>query len=209
MCLTLLELDARTVDARSVDETASNMAVSTRENPKWNPLIANRDLCEHLALSEAEKSGNDQGSQDGRFTFDPAFRLTDFSHGFRIFASEDHTTELATKRYPMTNHDPTVLEVYLHAKIRHPGETHAQMHVMILVRGNDHVKMKRSLLLSFPDTNLYPSFNTAILGGLLYVAQEVPRYILLTVHCCSTFLGKTLVTDRVNSKTTHSTKITS
>ncbi|KAJ7921531.1 hypothetical protein B0H13DRAFT_1448243, partial [Mycena leptocephala] len=68
--------------------------------PKWNPLIANRDLCERLALSEAEKSGNDQGSQDGRFTFDPAFRLTDFSHGFRIFASEDHTTELATKRYP-------------------------------------------------------------------------------------------------------------
>ncbi|KAJ7506448.1 hypothetical protein B0H11DRAFT_1707131, partial [Mycena galericulata] len=69
--------------------------------PKWNPRIANNDLCEELELSDAERARNDSGreEEDSSLTFDPLFRLTNLSNGFRIFASEDHTTEFSTKRY--------------------------------------------------------------------------------------------------------------
>ncbi|KAJ7347259.1 hypothetical protein DFH08DRAFT_699449 [Mycena albidolilacea] len=43
--------------------------------PKWNPMIENRDLCDELALSEQEKSRNDNDheGQDTELTFDPNF----------------------------------------------------------------------------------------------------------------------------------------
>ncbi|KAJ7429461.1 hypothetical protein B0H11DRAFT_1638390, partial [Mycena galericulata] len=41
--------------------------------PKWNPFIANNDLCEELELSDAERARNDSGSEeeDSTLTFDP------------------------------------------------------------------------------------------------------------------------------------------
>ncbi|KAJ6468856.1 hypothetical protein C8R45DRAFT_837689, partial [Mycena sanguinolenta] len=95
--------------------------------PKWNPMIANSDLCEELALSEQEKLRNDddRDGQDAELTFDPDFRLTDFSHGFRIFAFEDHTTQLPTKRYKLPQPNSINHDVYLHAKIKHPGQANA------------------------------------------------------------------------------------
>ncbi|KAJ7747509.1 hypothetical protein B0H16DRAFT_1226303, partial [Mycena metata] len=70
-------------------------------HPKWNPLVDNKDLCEGLQLSAVEQSANDHGGDEGdaRLTFDPEFRLSDLSHGFRIFALEDHATQLSTKRF--------------------------------------------------------------------------------------------------------------
>ncbi|KAJ7264699.1 hypothetical protein C8J57DRAFT_1230472 [Mycena rebaudengoi] len=57
---------------------------------KWNPVIPGSDLCDILALSEQEKSTNGSGAdkEDAKLTFDPNCRLTDFSRGFRLFASE-------------------------------------------------------------------------------------------------------------------------
>jgi hypothetical protein len=75
--------------------------------------------------------------------------------------------------------------VYLHAKIKHPGQANAEM----------KVEIKHSLLLSILDTKVQPSFNTAILGGLLYIIRELPLDCPLTVHCCSSFLGKALITN--------------
>ncbi|KAJ6601827.1 hypothetical protein DFH09DRAFT_848973, partial [Mycena vulgaris] len=67
--------------------------------PKWSPLIPRHDLCNELELSELESARNAGGGdeQDTRLTFDPHFRLTDLSHGFRIFAFDDHTTQVSTK----------------------------------------------------------------------------------------------------------------
>ncbi|KAJ7881455.1 hypothetical protein B0H13DRAFT_1891329 [Mycena leptocephala] len=174
--------------------------------PKWSPLIANNDLCDNLKLSEIEESSNSHGreDEDALLTFDPDFRLSHLSCGFRIFALEDHTTELPTKRYNMPNPNSIALDVYLHAKIFHPREEHAQMHAMLLVQAkptaNAHseVKMRESLIVSFPDTKVDPSFNTALLAGLFHALRELPQDTTLTVHCCSNLLGKVLVTDRTN-----------
>ncbi|KAJ6506246.1 hypothetical protein C8R47DRAFT_917830, partial [Mycena vitilis] len=57
--------------------------------PKWNPTRGLGDLCDELALTEEEREQNERGGQ-GQIdvvTFDPVFRLNDFSHGFRIFSS--------------------------------------------------------------------------------------------------------------------------
>ncbi|KAJ6587580.1 hypothetical protein DFH09DRAFT_1074801 [Mycena vulgaris] len=166
-------------------------------------MIASSDLCEELALSEQEKSRNDSDcdGQDAELTFDPDFRLTDFSHGFRIFAFEDHTTHLPTKRYKLPQPDSTNHDVYLHTKIKHPGQANAEMEVMLLVRTKEDpdVEIKDSLLLSFLDMKVQPSFSTAILEGLLYVLRGLPQDSLLTVYCCSSFLGKALVTNRMNN----------
>jgi hypothetical protein len=170
-------------------------------HPKWNPLTANNDLImnEYLALSEIKKTRNDGGRQDV-LTFNPAFRLTDLTHGLRIFATENHTTEIPTKRYNIPAAQLTASDVYLHAKIKHSSETNAQMQVMILVQENEVVKMKQPLILSILNAKVRPSFNTAILGGLLYTLGELPKDIPLTVHSCSGFLGKSLVSDRVSSE---------
>ncbi|KAJ7751800.1 hypothetical protein DFH07DRAFT_745275 [Mycena maculata] len=60
--------------------------------------------------------------------------------------------------------------------------------------------MKLSLLLSFLDTNEDPSFNAAILGGLICVLQETSLETSITIHSSTTFLGNTFVTDRLNSE---------
>jgi hypothetical protein len=175
--------------------------------PKWNPLTPNEDLCEELALSPPEKARNEQQEHgddledgDDVVTFDPEFRLTDFSHGYRIFASEDHTTSISTKRHRSLNPDPTNLEVFLHAKIIHPGEAHAQVLALILIRKNLEIQMKDSLLLASDNLELYPSFNTGILGGLLYVLLNTPLSVPLIIHSRSKFLGSTLVTNRTDSE---------
>jgi hypothetical protein len=167
--------------------------------PKWSPIMPSEDLCDLLKLSEAEKARNNRGGKedDTPLTFDPDFRLNDISHGFRIFAFEDHTTQFSTKRYNMPNDEKMGLDVYLHAKVKYPGEARAEMNLMLLVRQDNETKINISLLLSFSNKDIYPSFNSTILGGLLYVTQEVPKDIPLTVHCSSNFLGNVLVTHRV------------
>jgi hypothetical protein len=89
--------------------------------------------------------------------------------------------------------------VYLHAKIKHPGQANAEMKVVLLVQTKEDpdVEIKHSLLLSILDTKVQPSFNTAILGGLLYIIRELPLDCLLTVHCSSSFLGKALITNHM------------
>ncbi|KAJ7772666.1 hypothetical protein DFH07DRAFT_733987, partial [Mycena maculata] len=136
--------------------------------PKWNPLIVNNDLCEELELFDAERAQNDDSGRE-TLTFDPLFRLTNFSNGFRIFAFEDHTTELSMKRYSVRDPNTDHLDIYLHAKLKYPGEARTKMIALVSIQGKDMVKREFSLLLSFLDTVEYPSFNTAILGGLFYV----------------------------------------
>ena len=76
------------------------------------------------------------------------------------------------------------------------------MHALILVceERSRNVKMRETLILSFPDVHLHGTFNAAILGGLLHVARELPLQAPLRIHCCSNFLGKTLVTDRTENE---------
>ncbi|KAJ7611280.1 hypothetical protein FB45DRAFT_691419, partial [Roridomyces roridus] len=59
--------------------------------PKWNPLTPRCDHCEYTTLEDEEQERIvDVGyDKETALTFDPSFRLTDFAHGFRIFASEE------------------------------------------------------------------------------------------------------------------------
>ncbi|KAJ7091776.1 hypothetical protein C8R44DRAFT_647200 [Mycena epipterygia] len=141
-------------------------------------------------------------NQDAELTFDPDYRLTGLSQGFRIFAFEDHMTQVPTKQFKLPQAESTTHDVYLHAKIKHPGQAHAKMEVMLLVRTRDNpdVLMKHLLLLSFLDKKILPSFNTVILGGLLYIVRELSQDIPLNIHCCSNFLGKALVTNHNDSE---------
>ncbi|KAJ7826062.1 hypothetical protein B0H13DRAFT_2374611 [Mycena leptocephala] len=80
---------------------------------------------------------------------------------------------------------------------------HAEMQTMLLVNAaDDHsdVKIKESLLVSLTDVKVEPSFNTAILGGLLYALYELPQSAELTIHCSSNFPGKVLVTERTKNE---------
>ncbi|KAJ7367691.1 hypothetical protein DFH08DRAFT_677081 [Mycena albidolilacea] len=80
--------------------------------PKWNPDLVDTDLCDELALSEEEILANaTSGNEDDgpAVTFNPMFRLTDISDGYRIFASEDHLRQIAMKHYsiPAVNNEQT------------------------------------------------------------------------------------------------------
>ncbi|KAJ7143913.1 hypothetical protein C8R44DRAFT_724917 [Mycena epipterygia] len=74
--------------------------------------------------------------------------------------------------------------------IQHPGQFNAEMHVKLLVRANDDpaVEIKRSLLLSFLDSDV------------LHTLRELPKDVPLTVHCSSSFLGKVLVSNRIDNE---------
>lgn len=167
--------------------------------PKWNLLIASNDLCEHLMLSGAEKDRNIRGreDQDVQVTFDPDFRVTDISHGFRIFAFDDHITQFAAKCNNLPDPNYTTVDVYLHAKVNNPGQMSVEMQVMQLVQSKDNVMLRDTFLLSFPEQRMYASFNTTMLGGMLHIVCKLPKNIPLTVHTSSSFLGKVLVTNRV------------
>ncbi|KAJ6521679.1 hypothetical protein DFH09DRAFT_1097664 [Mycena vulgaris] len=93
-------------------------------------------------------------------------------------------------------------DVYIHTKIKYPGQVDPEMHVTLLIdtKVETDVATKLSLLLTFTDTKIQPSFSTAILGGLLYIARELPQDIPLNIKCSSSFLSKALVTDRIQTE---------
>ncbi|KAJ7937841.1 hypothetical protein B0H13DRAFT_2302314 [Mycena leptocephala] len=152
-------------------------------------LQLQRDEAFHLLQSaETDWNGRGKGEQDTPLSFDPNIRLSDLSHGFRIFAFEDHLLNLPAIRYMAPKDQEMGLEVYLHARLKYPGEVRTKMHLMLQVHKNNQVTMDASLLLSFTDKNISPSITAAILGGMFYVAQELPKDVPLTVHCSSGLL---------------------
>jgi hypothetical protein len=72
-------------------------------SPKWNPCTPQG---EDLILTDEERAKNEVSADkdDSTHTFDPMFRLTDMAAGFWIFASEEHTTQIETKRYRRKTH---------------------------------------------------------------------------------------------------------
>ncbi|KAJ6506347.1 hypothetical protein C8R47DRAFT_1192275 [Mycena vitilis] len=170
-------------------------------HPKWNPLLGNQDLDEELALTDAEITANEGGGEEEPVTFDPSLRLTDMSHGFRIFASEDHPKTTCTKRRRSQQVDGLQhMDVYLHAKILRAGEANSEMVALILKRDALGIETKEALRLTFSTLEVHASFNTCLLGGLLHVLLETPNNVPLNIYSPSTFLGKTLVTERQKSE---------
>ncbi|KAK7046865.1 hypothetical protein R3P38DRAFT_3346454 [Favolaschia claudopus] len=164
--------------------------------PKWNPEVENLDHCDTLALTEEEQLANKGVGDDKTLTFDPDYRLTDMSHGFRIFASDDYLQQTAAKRYGslLTNGDE--LEAQIHARVSKPGQANSEMTALIHLRQPNQVDQTLALRLSFTEWDLYPSFNTALLGGLLHIISSTPLNTPLKVFTTSDFLGKTFVKNR-------------
>ncbi|KAJ6490834.1 hypothetical protein C8R45DRAFT_928663 [Mycena sanguinolenta] len=82
-------------------------------HPKLNPSVEDEDLCEELTLLPTGENYDNESLPDNRdeepLTFDPSFRLTEISHGFRIFASDEHLKTIPAKRYVL----PTKIETAL------------------------------------------------------------------------------------------------
>ncbi|KAK7028713.1 hypothetical protein R3P38DRAFT_3394715 [Favolaschia claudopus] len=72
----------------------------------------------------------------------------------------------------------------------------AEMYALISLRKSNEPDETLSLRLSFDDWNPFPSFNTALLGGLLHILQNVPMNAPLTISSSTAYLGATLVKHR-------------
>ncbi|KAK6977477.1 hypothetical protein R3P38DRAFT_2810030 [Favolaschia claudopus] len=133
-------------------------------------------------------------------SFDPDICLTDKSHGFRIFATEDHLsdlTQLPAKRYHIQNSNDTIT-IRVNARVLNSGRINAQMSAAVSVKSDSSptVLVDECLHLSFLDIDLEPSFHAALLGGLLYALQNVPHSVAATIVCPATYLGSVFVTNR-------------
>ncbi|KAK6969574.1 hypothetical protein R3P38DRAFT_2814143 [Favolaschia claudopus] len=80
-------------------------------HPKWNPNIDNCDVLE-LNASPTEI--------DTVKSFDPNFRLTDISGGFRIFAFQEAMKDIPARRL-ISAIAPEPVTIYLHPVISNPG----------------------------------------------------------------------------------------
>ncbi|KAK6987842.1 hypothetical protein R3P38DRAFT_3230011 [Favolaschia claudopus] len=130
--------------------------------------------------------------------FDPFYRLTDVSHGFRIFASEDYLRTLPAKRY---NTEPLPLPpqdhwlIYLNALVKDSGQSNAEIYTRIAVENS--VKIDSLCIKpTFIDYDPPPSFHTALLAGLLYALQDTPKSVPITILSSTNFLGSAFVTKR-------------
>jgi hypothetical protein len=88
--------------------------------PKWNPTLSNPALCEQLALTADEQESNGLPIIiDQPMIFDPNFTL---SNRFRIFAFEESFHSIPARRVQIHGDAPSLLTVYLHVFVLHPGK---------------------------------------------------------------------------------------
>ncbi|KAJ7108771.1 hypothetical protein C8R44DRAFT_743999 [Mycena epipterygia] len=100
--------------------------------PKWNPTMGNPDLSEELTLTVDELECNKKALETDQVTvFDPNFTLSHMTDGFRILAFEESLNEIAARRSKIPGTQPTLITVFLHAYILHPGEFEPLLEVMI------------------------------------------------------------------------------
>ncbi|KAJ7635872.1 hypothetical protein B0H17DRAFT_881297, partial [Mycena rosella] len=67
--------------------------------PKWNPLAPTTDLCNELKLMAEELEANQGGVEiEKSMTYDPNFRLSSTTNGFRIFAGDDSMNEIPAQQ---------------------------------------------------------------------------------------------------------------
>jgi hypothetical protein len=164
--------------------------------PKWNPTLPNPDLCEQLALTADEQESNRLPiTIDQPMIFDPNFTLSNIE-GFRIFAFEELFHSIPVRRVQIPGDAPSLLTVYLHAFVLHPGEF--EPIAKLSVRKTSNIMQKSETLpLTFDRPEIPITFTSAFLGGLLLILQDTPKNMSLLICSSSDFVTRTLIIERV------------
>jgi hypothetical protein len=162
---------------------------------KWNPTIANGDLCEDLALTNAELEANEMAIQtDQAMVFNPDFTLAKIETGFRIFASEESLNEISAKRR-IHGEAPRTITYFLHPQISHAGEFEPEIKLSF-TRVIDSVQDSMALSMTFDRADIPMTFSSALLGALLLILQNTQQDVPLLICASSDFLLRALVKDR-------------
>jgi hypothetical protein len=164
--------------------------------PKWNPTTDDSDLRDELALTPDEMEGNEMPLEADRiFVFDPNLTLTNMNDGFRIFAFEESLNEIPVRRTKIPGPQPTLVTVFLHARILHAGEFEPLIEVVIrtVTATTDDTE---ALAITFDRTEIPKTFSSALLGGLIFILQNTERNVPLLICFSSDFLIRALVKER-------------
>jgi hypothetical protein len=158
--------------------------------------MPNVDLTDKLALINNEHDLNNKKIEtDEVMIFDPNFTLTNMAEGFRIFASEDSLTGVSARKSKLNEPDPPLLTIFLHASIENPGEFEPT--IRLTIKAVTNTKENSEILsLSFDKPEIPVTFQSALLGGLLFVLQNTKRNVPMLVCSSSEFLLQILITQR-------------
>jgi hypothetical protein len=92
--------------------------------------------------------------------------------GFRIFAAEKSLSAVPARRYNIGRPDPSLMTIFLHPQIVHPGQYDSGLKVTIKTE-TDLVVESETLSLTFDRPEIPSIFSFALLGGLLVVFQTL------------------------------------
>ena len=160
---------------------------------KWNPTTENLDLSEELMLTDEELQLNEQAlGTDQVMVFDPNFTLADMNRGFRIFALEESLDTIPARSYRLGGQAPSLMTVFLHAQILHPGEFDSRTRVMIKIE-TEFLEKSEIWNLTFDREEIPHSFSAALFGSLLVVLQNTEKNLPLLICSSSDFLSRALV----------------
>jgi hypothetical protein len=108
--------------------------------------------------------------------------------GFRIFAVEESLDTIPARRYRLRGQAPSLMTVFLHAQILHPGEFDPRTRVMIKIE-TELFEKSEIWNLTFDRQDIPHSFSTVLLGTLL---QNTEKNIPLLICPSSDFLSLAL-----------------
>jgi hypothetical protein len=139
------------------------------------------DLTDELALTNNEQDLNNKTIEnDEVMIFDPNFNLTNMAEGFRIFASENSLIGVSARRSKLNEPDPPLMTIFLHASIENPGEFEPTSRLTIKAVTNAR-EDSEILTLSFDKPEIPVTFQSALLGGLLFVLQNTKRNVPMLI----------------------------
>jgi hypothetical protein len=151
--------------------------------------MENLDLSEELMLTNQKLQLNGQALET--MVFDPNFTLTDMNRGFRIFAVEESLDTIPARRYRLGGQAQSLMTVFLHAQILHPGEFDPRTRVMIKIE-TELFEKSAIWNRTFDRQDMPHSFSAALLGSLLVVLQNTEKNMPLLICPSSDFLSLAL-----------------
>jgi hypothetical protein len=126
--------------------------------------------------------------------FDPNFSLSHMGSGFGIFALEDSLNEIP-RRCEIPGQDPSLMTIFLHARVFRAGEFDPSIDVMINTE-TDVAHDSDILSMTFDRPEIPLTFSSALLGGLLIILQNTQRNVPLLICSSSECLSRALVKER-------------
>jgi hypothetical protein len=144
--------------------------------------MPNVDLTDELALANNEHDLNNKTIEtDEVMIFNPNFTLTNMAEGFRIFASEDSLIGVSARRSKLNEPDPPLMTIFLRASsIENPGEF--EPNIRLTIKAVTTTREDSEILsLSFDKPEIPVTFQSALLGGLLFVLQNTKQNVPMLI----------------------------